>query len=148
MARMVLSFFVACCTLSACVPVAPSELEGLWSRSEGACRAGAGVRFEADAVRVFYGRDDKVLFEDPVYVVERRGEGVRVRIDYALPSRSGGVSGQGSRGRLILDRDAQDWIRPVSHQFADKTTGSVRVRLGEEDATRFFTLQRCATAKP
>lgn len=130
--------------LAACAPTAPHELDGLWSRSDGACAMGAGVRFEADAVRVFLGRDDQVLFDKPSYAVERRGGEARITIDYALPTRPGGVSGEGGRGTLVLTRDAQDWIRPVSHQFADKTTGSVRVRLGDEDVTRFFTLHRCA----
>jgi hypothetical protein len=132
--------------LAACVEGAPPELDGLWSRSDSACAIGAGVRFEADAVRVFLGRDEEVLFDAPRYKVERRGRAARITIDYALPTRPGGGSGQGGRGVLILERDAENWIRPVSHQFADKTTGAVSVRLGEEEATRFFTLHRCAEA--
>ena len=66
-------------------------------------------------MRVFYGRSDRALYEDPRYAVERRGADVRVRIDYARA---------GARGSLVLHRQG-DWIRPVSHQFADKTTGGV-----------------------
>lgn len=133
--------------LVACAPTAPRELDGLWSRSDGACAMGAGVRFQGDAVRVFLGRDEQVLFDKPAYAVETRGDQARITIAYRLPTRPGGVSGEGGRGTLVLARDAQDWIRPVSHQFADKTTGSVRVRLGDEDVTRFFTLHRCAETK-
>jgi hypothetical protein len=134
--------------LAACVPEAPRELDGLWSRSEPACAMGAGVRFEVDAVRVFLGRDETVLFDSPRYKVERRGRRARITIDYVLPVRRGGPgeggSEKGGRGRLILARDAGDWIRPVLHQFADKGSGAVSLPLGDDDATRYFTLRRCA----
>lgn len=137
MARRLLVLVAVCGALGGCAQGPPQELAGLWSRSPAACALGAGARFEADAVRVFYGRSDRALYEDPRYAVERRGADVRVRIDYARA---------GARGSLVLHRQG-DWIRPVSHQFADKTTGGVSVRLGEEDVTRFFTLQLCAGAK-
>lgn len=133
--------------LAACAVDAPRELEGLWSRSDGACAVGAGVRFEADAVRVFLGRDEEILFENPRYRVERRGREARITIDYALPDQRGVVQRQNGRGVLILERDAENWIRPVSHQFADETTGAVSVRLGGEVPTRYFTLRRCAEAR-
>lgn len=132
--------------LVACVLEAPSELEGLWSRSDGACAMGAGVRFEADAVRVFLGRDEEVLLEAPQYRVERRGALARITIDYLAPGRGDGVSGEERRGVLILERDAASSLRAVSHQFADKSTGAVSVRLGEEDPSRYFALHRCGGA--
>lgn len=144
MARMVLAFLVAYGALGGCAQGPPPELGGLWSRSEEACAAGAGVRFEADAVRVYYGRSDRALFDQPNYAVERRGEEARIRIDYMQPA---GGAEAGRRGRLVLHRTREGWIRPVSHQFADKTTGAVSVRLADEDVTRFFTLQLCAAAK-
>lgn len=143
MARIVLSFLVACGALGGCAQGPPSELAGLWSRSAAACAAGAGVRFEADAVRVYYGRSDRVLFDHPRYALERRGGEVRVRIDYG---KDGGPAA-GESGRLVLHRTPEGWIRPVSHQFADKRTGAVSERLAGEDVTRFFTLQLCAPAK-
>lgn len=139
MARTVWAI-LAVCGAAGCAQGPPPALDGLWSRSEAACAIGAGVRFEADAVRVYYGRSDRVLFDHPKYAVERRGDEVRVRIDYAQPD--GGVGGS-----LVLHRTHEGWIRPVSHQFADKTTGSVSVRLAGEDVTQFFTLQLCAPAK-
>lgn len=112
---------------------------------------GAGVRFEADAVRVFLGRDVKVLFDAPQYQVERRGRATRITIDYASPdhaspTRPGDARAPAERGTLILERGPDDWIHPVTHAFADKTTGAVHLRLGEEDVTRFFTLRRCLEA--
>lgn len=142
--RIPLSF--ALLLLAGCAAEAPPELEGLWSRSDGACAMGAGVRFEAEAVRVFLGRDEQILFEAPRYRVERRGRETRITIDYGAPARSGDASGRQERGTLILERGSDDWIRPVSHEFADKTTGAVHMRLGEEDVSRFFILRRCPGA--
>ncbi len=135
------SLLLAVAFVTACADEAPRELEGLWSRSEGACALGAGVRFETGAVRVLFGRHERVLFEAPKYRVERRGPTSRITINYESPAASGR---DGARGVLILERGADDWVRPASHQFADKMTGAVRMRLGDEDAARFFTLHRCA----
>ena len=131
---------------TACAPPNPSgpeALEGLWSRSAIACAAGAGVRFAPDAVRVFYGRDEDVLFPAPRYTVERRGAVLRVSIRYLNPP----ADGEKARERvLILERDG-DALHPVSHDFADRSTGAVSVRLsGADDLTAHFTLSRCPDA--
>ncbi len=128
--------------VGACAPeTAPRELEGLWSRSAGGCAAQAGVRFGDDAVRVHYGRSQEVLFADPRYRVERRGAIVRITVTYRRPAEAASAS----RRTLVLERDAADGLRPVAHDFADGSTGAVRVDLGGEDFTLALTLRRCPT---
>jgi len=126
--------------VAACAPdTPPRELEGLWSRSAGGCAANAGVRFDADAVRVFYGRTEEVLFEAPVYRVERRADAARITLTYRRPAEPF----QAARRELVLERSAGDGLRPVAHGFADGSTGAVRVELGGEDLARAMTLRRC-----
>lgn len=126
--------------VAACAPTGvPLELDGLWSRSEAACRFGAGVRFGADDVRVFYGRSDEVLLAAPRYSVERRNAATRVTIWYRSPRDQLSAP----QRKLILERDADDGLRSVSHGFADGSTGAVRVDLGGEDLRGAMTLRRC-----
>jgi len=128
---------------TACTPAVPSgpeALDGLWSRSEIACAAGAGLRFEPEAVRVFYGRDDDVLFPAPRYGVERRGEVLRVTVRYMAPP----ADGEKARERVLVLERTGDALHPVSHDFADRSTGAVTVRLdGVENLAAHFTLSRC-----
>lgn len=131
---------------AACAPAVPSgpeALDGLWSRSDVACAAGAGVRFEPEAVRVFYGRHDDVLFPAPRYRVERRGDVLRVSVRYETSP----AEGEKARERVLILERAGDALHPVSHDFADRSTGAVTVRLdGAEDLAMHFTLSRCSDA--
>lgn len=129
-----------------CAPTGPSgpeALDGLWSRSAIACAAGAGVRFAPEAVRVFYGRDDEVLFPAPRYAVERRGDTLRVSIRYRTPS----AADEKARERVLILERTGDALHPVSHEFADRSTGAVSVPLDRaEDLAAHFTLTRCPDA--
>jgi len=131
---------LACFWVTACAPPGPPrDLEGLWSRSDGACRIGAGIRFGADAVRIFYGRSDEVLFDAPRYRVERRGAVARIAIAYRRPNDAPSAAAR----TLILERDEGDSLRPARHGFADGATGSVRIDLDSDDLQRAMTLRRC-----
>lgn len=128
-----------CLALAACAPRGPDVLAGLWSRSPEACAQGAGVRFEADAVRVYYGRSDRALLVAPAYEIERRKEGVRIRIAHGEAM---------DRRTLVLERRPDDTLRAVTHAFADKGTGAVSLRLDGAGSGRYFDLQLCPEAPP
>jgi hypothetical protein len=139
----------------ACVPAAcgqntaaPVELEGLWSSSLEACSAGLGVTFRKDAVRARFGGETFVLLAEPRYEVRSNVRGVRIRIDYRLPSAPGGVNSALGRGIVELERSRTGRLRPVARWFADTQTGSVRAALAPDSLDEALDLGLCPRDTP
>jgi hypothetical protein len=118
-------------------------LAGLWSRGEGACEAKLGVTFAADAIWAQTPEGRSILFNEPIYELERGGSQFQVRIRYALPNVAGRVTGRGRFGILILKRDTSGWLRPLTHHSLDTRTGSARLRLNQPHLLQALTLVRC-----
>lgn len=121
----------------------PSELVGLWSSGPAACAAGVGVRFEPNAIAAVYEEQREVLFEQPHYAVEGRGDQFRVRIEYRLPSTPGGVRVAGAYGVIVLERGEAGALQPASHNMIDRRTGSARLRIEDDPAMRALALAPC-----
>jgi hypothetical protein len=131
--------------VSACAgpPEPPAELDGLWSAGPAACAAGVGVRFEADAIQAVYENEAQILFSRPRYELESPGESFRVRIVYELPRVTGGVRVTGARGRLVLARQSDGSLAPLTHSIIDARTGSARMRIADDPVLRALTLAPC-----
>lgn len=121
----------------------PAELGGLWSAGPAACAAGVGVRFEADAIEVVYDDETQTLFDRPRYRLESSGETFRVRITYDLPRVTGGARVAGAHGVLVLARQPDGGLAPLTHSIVDARTGSARMRIGEDPAVQALTLTPC-----
>jgi hypothetical protein len=131
----------ACLALSACAPAAPREITGLWARGPGGCEAQAGIRFEADAVRMVAGSHSEVLLRHPRYTVRTSGDTLRITIHYAL-SPEGLIPNRQSE--LSLERGADGWLRMTSHRTADGREGFARARVPEADPlSGLLRTQRC-----
>ncbi len=140
------SLFIAglCLLAAACARAQPPrELAGLWSAGQAPCTAGAGIRFDSDAIRMVYETDSETVFESPRYQVLSGGESFRVRITYSMPHIAGGAREPGARGVLVLARGAHGILAPVTHNLIYGRTGAARARLGEDPATRLLTLEPC-----
>jgi hypothetical protein len=129
--RSVATLLALCAVACAPRPGPPPELEGLWSRGEGACEAGLGVTFGHDAVRAQTMDGQHTLFAAPVYSVERRGAVLTVRIRYQFPDVAGAVTGRGRYGLLELSQDREGWLRLVNHYSIDTRAGSARLQLDQ-----------------
>ncbi len=112
----------------------PRELDGLWSTGPGACEAGIGLRFAANAIDAQYGIDRVRLMERTRYTVERGGLRARVRIDYDLSP---------ARGVLVVERGVDGRLRAVAHSVRDPRTGAARVRLDGDRVAAAFNLGQC-----
>lgn len=131
--------------VSACAgpPHPPAELEGLWSAGPAACAAGVGVRFQADAVEVVYDDETQTLFDHPRYDPEGAGQSFRVRITYELPHVTGGARVAGARGVLVLARQPNGGLAPLTHSIVDARTGAARMRIADDPAVQALTLAPC-----
>lgn len=144
MQRAVALFLVISLTPACAGPVAPpEELSGLWSAGQAACQAGVGVRFGADEISVVYEDETQTLFARPQYAVEGSGRSFRVRITYELPHVTGGARVAGTHGVIVLARDADAGIAPVSHSIVDGRTGAARLRVADDPAVAALTLVPC-----
>ncbi|MBL8545836.1 MAG: hypothetical protein JNL81_05190 [Hyphomonadaceae bacterium] len=121
----------------------PAELDGLWSAGPAACAAGVGVRFQADAVEVVYDEETQTLFDHPRYRLESEGLSFRVRITYELPHVAGGARVAGARGMLVLARQPNGGLAPLTHSIVDARTGAARMRIGDDPAVQALTLAPC-----
>lgn len=121
----------------------PAELNGLWSAGPAACAAGVGVRFEGDAIQVVYEDETQTLFDHPRYKLESSGESFRVRIIYELPRVTGGARVAGAHGVLVLARQPNGGLAPLTHSIVDARTGSARMRIGDDSAVQALTLSPC-----
>lgn len=139
-ALLSLAFFASACAGPA---PPPAELQGLWSSGLAACGAGVGLRFETDAIEAVYEDETQTLFDHPRYRLERSGEGFSVRITYQLPRVAGGARVAGARGVLVLARQPNGGLAPLSHSIVDGRTGSARMRIGEDPAVQALTLTPC-----
>jgi len=142
MARAAIALFglaLAGCAAATAAP--PAELDGLWSAGPAACAAGVGVRFRGEVIEAVYEDESEVLFERPRYEVEHTGEAFRVRIVYDLPEGVGGP--RRGRGLLVLARQPNDGIAPVTHTLLDGRTGAARVRIADDPAIGLLTLEPC-----
>lgn len=107
---------------------APRSLAGDWARGPGACAAGFVIRFEADRV-VAEGPDGPfTLLSDVDYRPRDRGGRGGVTVQFALPSRKGGVSGAGGRGEVDLDFNAGR-LALRAERYLDLRTGAMRAPL-------------------
>lgn len=122
----------------------PADLSGLWSAGPAACAAGVGVRFGKDSIAAVYDTQRETLFDHPQYRVEAGGEHFRVRILYDLPRSPGASYGAGGYGVLVLERNGDGELRPASHNFIDRRTGSARLRIADDPAMSALTLKPCA----
>jgi len=121
----------------------PADLSGLWSAGPAACAAGVGVRFGAEAIEVVYEDETQTLFDHPRYKLESSGETFRVRIIYDLPRVTGGARVAGAHGVLVLARQPDGSIAPVTHSISDARTGAARMRIAEDPAVQALTLAPC-----
>ncbi|OQW55903.1 MAG: hypothetical protein A4S17_01085 [Proteobacteria bacterium HN_bin10] len=121
----------------------PAELGGLWSAGAAACEAGVGVRFGAEAIEVVYQDERQVLFERPRYRLESSGRTFRVRIVYDLPRVAGGARVAGAHGVVVLARQPDGGVAPMTHSIVDGRTGSARLRLADDPAVTALTLTPC-----
>src|SRR5262249_44513443 len=122
----------------------PSELSGLWSAGQAACRAGVGIRFSPDAIEAVYENDDRqTLFGHPRYHIENAGEDFRVRITYELPRVAGGARAAGAYGVLVLARTETGGIAPQAHNMMDGLTGTARLKIDNDPAMEALTLEPC-----
>ncbi len=130
---------------SACAGPArpPAELNGLWSAGPAACAAGIGVRFEPDSIEVVYADGTETLFDHPRYKREGSGESFRVRITYQLPRVAGGARVAGAHGVLVLARQPNGGLAPLTHSIVDARTGSARMRIADDPALQALTLAPC-----
>ncbi|WP_156767607.1 hypothetical protein [Candidatus Viadribacter manganicus] len=130
---------------SACAgpPNPPAELAGLWSAGPAACAAGVGVRFEADEIQLVYEDETQTLFDHPRYKLESGGETFRVRIIYQLPQVTGGARVAGAHGVLVLARQPDGSLAPLTHSIIDGRTGSARMRIADDPAVQALTLAPC-----
>ncbi len=135
------------CLAPACAgpPPPPGELDGLWSAGPAACAAGVGVRFNADAIEVVYEDETQTLFDHPRYQIESAGETFRVRITYDLPRVTGGARVAGAHGVLVLARQPDGGIAPLTHSLIDPRTGAARMRIGDDPSVQALTLSPCGT---
>ena len=62
------------------------------------------------------------------------GEPLRVRIEYALPRRTGAPHVAGAHGVLVLAFGADGALHAESHTLMDGRTGAARVRLEDDPA--------------
>lgn len=124
---------------------APPALAGDWARGPGACAAGFVIRFEADRV-VAEGPDGPfTLLADVDYRPrDRAGQG-GVTVQFALPSRRGGVSGAGGRGEVDLDFTAGR-LAPRAERYLDLRTGAMRAPLTPSVLSEAFDLAPCGGA--
>lgn len=121
----------------------PEELSGLWSAGQAACAAGVGVRFERSAIEAVYDDEAQTLFQRPHYDVEEHGRSFRVRITYELPPLASGSPAVGGRGVLVLARQPDGGVAPLSHTLIDPRTGAARQRIRDDPAITALTLQPC-----
>ena len=130
---------------SACAGPArpPAELNCLWSAGPAACAAGIGVRFEPDSIEVVYADGTQTLFDHPRYKRESSGESFRVRITYQLPRVAGGARVAGAHGVLVLARQPNGGLAPLTHSIVDARTGSARMRIADDPALQALTLAPC-----
>ncbi|MGD9966745.1 MAG: hypothetical protein AB7T59_09510 [Hyphomonadaceae bacterium] len=140
-----LALFFLSCLISACAgpPRPPGELAGLWSAGPAACAAGVGVRFQPDAIEVVYENETATLFEHPRYELESSGRSFRVRITYRLPRVTGGARVAGAHGVVVLARQPEGGIAPLTHAIVDARTGSARMRIADDPAVMALTLSPC-----
>jgi hypothetical protein len=121
----------------------PAELNGLWSAGSAACAAGVGVRFQPDAIEVVYEDETQTLFDHPRYKLESTGEAFRVRIIYDLPRVTGGARVAGAHGVLVLARQPDGRLAPITHSIIDARTGAARMRIGDDPAAQALNLSPC-----
>ena len=144
MQRVAALLFLICLAPSCAAPVRPpSELDGLWSAGPAACAAGVGVRFKADRIEVVYEDATETLFDHPRYKLESSGDTFRVRITYDLPRVTGGARVAGAHGVVVLARQPNGGIAPVTHSIIDARTGSARLRIANDPAVTALTLSPC-----
>lgn len=121
----------------------PAELHGLWSAGPAACAAGVGVRFEAHAIEAVYADETQTLFERPHYQLESTGQTFRVRITYNLPRVVGGARVAGAHGVVVLARQPNGGVAPLTHSIVDARTGAARMRIADDPAVTALTLSPC-----
>ena len=144
MKRAAALLFLLCLAPACAGPVRPpAELGGLWSAGPAACAAGVGVRFNADAIEVVYEDGTQTLFAHPRYKVESNGQTFRVRITYELPRVTGGARVAGAHGVLVLARQGDGRIAPLTHSLIDARTGAARMRIDDDPAVQALTLTPC-----
>jgi hypothetical protein len=115
----------------------------LWSAGPAACAAGVGVRFGSDAIEVVYADETQILFARPHYELESSGRTFRVRITYDLPRVTGGAHVAGAHGVVVLARQPDGGIAPLTHSIVDARTGSARMRIADDPAAAALTLSPC-----
>lgn len=146
MQRATALLFLLCLAPSCAAPARPPpELDGLWSAGPAACAAGVGVRFNADAIEVVYEDSTETLFDRPRYKLESIGDTFRVRITYELPRVTGGARVAGAHGVVVLARQPDGGLAPVTHSIVDARTGSARLRIANDPAVTALTLSPCGT---
>ncbi len=101
------------------------------------------MRFGAEAIEVVYEDETQTLFDHPRYKLESSGETFRVRIIYDLPRVTGGARVAGAHGVLVLARQPDGSIAPVTHSISDARTGAARMRIAEDPAVQALTLAPC-----
>jgi len=145
--QRIMALLFLLCLAPACTGPArpPAELDGLWSAGPAACAAGVGVRFNADAIEVVYQDETQTLFDHPRYQIEGAGQTFRVRITYQLPRVTGGARVAGAYGVLVLARQPDGGIAPLTHSLIDARTGAARMRIGDDPAVQALTLSPCGT---
>lgn len=143
--KRALALLFVCFVASACAgpPHPPAELNGLWSAGPAACAAGVGVRFQSDAVEVVYEDETQTLFDHPRYTPEGSGQSFRIRIVYELPRVAGGTRVAGAHGVLVLARQPDGGLAPLTHSIIDARTGAARMRIADDSAVRALTLAPC-----
>lgn len=131
--------FALCLLIAGCGGGPPKQLEGMWSAGPAACAAGIGLEFRGDTVDAVYVDDRDVLFARPRYQVVRAADPFRVRIRYDLPGHARGAG----EGVLVLERQEDGRLLPLSHRFENTLTGAVRVSIGPDPIVRAFAVQPC-----
>ena len=139
------ALFLTLVAVSACAEPSrpPAELDGLWSAGPAACAAGVGVRFLSDTVQIIYENETQTLFDNPRYSLESAGEAFRVRIIYDLPRVAGGARVAGAYGVLVLARQPNGGLAPLTNSIVDARTGAARMRIGDDPAVGALTLSPC-----
>jgi hypothetical protein len=146
MQRAVALLFLLCLAPACAGPARPPvELDGLWSAGPAACAAGVGVRFNADAIEVVYEDETQTLFNHPRYEVESSGQSFRVRITYELPRVTGGARVAGAHGVVVLARQPNGGVAPLTHSLIDARTGAARMRIDDDPAVQALTLTPCGS---
>lgn len=135
-----LGLLALACGCGASAP--PAALSGLWSPGPAACEAQVGVRFTPRAIVAAYQEQSETLFASPRYEV-LAGESLRVRIEYALPRRTGAPHVAGAHGVLVLAFGADGALHAESHTLMDGRTGAARVRLEDDPAQTLLSLRPC-----